>query len=83
MTIHVTDGRLSAGKFAVGQPVTRKEDPKLLRGEATYTDDVVLPRQVYAAMVRSQHAHGIIESIDAEPAKAMPGVLAVFTGADL
>jgi carbon-monoxide dehydrogenase large subunit len=71
------------GPFAVGQPVPRSEDPKLLRGEGTYTDDLRLPGQVHAAMVRSQQAHGLIESIDIEAAKAMPGVLAVFTGADL
>ncbi len=74
---------LGGGPFAVGQPVPRSEDPTLLRGEGRYTDDLRVPGQVHAVMVRSQHAHGIIESLDVEAARAMPGVLAIFTGADL
>ncbi|MFL4984694.1 MAG: xanthine dehydrogenase family protein molybdopterin-binding subunit, partial [Xanthobacteraceae bacterium] len=70
-------------KFGVGQPVPRTEDPMLVRGEGRYTDDINLPDQAYAVMVRSQHAHGIIRNIDATEARAMPGVLAVVTGADL
>ncbi|MFL5251724.1 MAG: xanthine dehydrogenase family protein molybdopterin-binding subunit [Rhodopila sp.] len=70
-------------KYAVGQPVPRKEDPTLLRGEGRYSDDINLPGQVYAVMVRSPYAHGAIRSIDTAAAKAMPGVLAVLTGADL
>ena len=70
-------------KFGVGQPVARSEDPKLVRGEGCYTDDVSRPGQVYAVMVRSRHAHGIIRNIDTSAARAMPGVLAVYTGADL
>src|SRR5690348_3336802 len=74
---------LALVKFGIGQPVPRLEDPKLLRGEGRYTDDVNLPGQVYAAMVRSPLAHGTIRSIDAAAARAMPGVLGVYTGADL
>jgi carbon-monoxide dehydrogenase large subunit len=70
-------------KYAVGQPVPRKEDPTLLRGQGQYSDDINLPGQVYAVMVRSGYAHGVIRSIDTTTAKAMPGVLAVLTGADL
>ena len=70
-------------KYAVGQPVPRKEDPTLLRGEGRYSDDMNLPGQAYAVMVRSGYAHGVIRSIDTTAAKAMPGVLAVLTGADL
>src|SRR3954466_7659559 len=70
-------------KFGVGQPVRRTEDPMLVRGEGRYTDDINLAEQAYAVMVRSQHAHGIIRSIDAAEARAMPGVLAAVTGADL
>ncbi|HET6184639.1 MAG TPA: xanthine dehydrogenase family protein molybdopterin-binding subunit [Acetobacteraceae bacterium] len=70
-------------KYAIGQPVPRKEDPKLLRGEGRYTDDINLPGQAYAVMVRSPYGHGIIRGIDTAAAKAMPGVLGVFTGADL
>lgn len=83
MNIRITDGTLAAGKFAVGQPVPRSEDPTLLRGEGVYTDDLNLPRQVYAVMVRSQHAHGIIDAIEVDAAKAMKGVLGVFTASDL
>src|SRR5215510_2136269 len=70
-------------KFGVGQPVRRTEDPTLVRGEGRYTDDINLPNQAYAVMVRSTHAHGIIRNIDVAAARAMPGVLAVVTGADL
>ena len=70
-------------KFAVGQPVPRTEDPMLVRGRGRYTDDVSLPGQAYAAMVRSRHAHGVIRGIDTAAARQMPGVLAVYTGADL
>ena len=55
----------------------------LLRGEGHYTDDVSLPGQAYAVMVRSQNAHGVIRAIDTEAARKMPGVLGVYTGADL
>ena len=70
-------------KFGIGQPVPRTEDPKLVRGEGSYTDDVRLPGQAYAAMVRSRHAHGVIRSIDISAARGMPGVLGGFTGQDL
>ncbi len=69
--------------FGIGAPVPRTEDPRLLRGEGRYTDDINLPRQAYAAIVRSQNGHGIIRSIDATEARKMPGVLAVYTSADL
>ena len=74
---------LSLTKFGVGQPVRRSEDPALLRGQGRYTDDVSRPGQAYAVLVRSTLAHGIIRSIDTAAAKAMPGVLAVLTAADL
>ncbi len=67
----------------MGQPVPRKEDPTLLRGEGRYSDDFHLPGQAHAVMVRSRIAHGTLGSIDTDAAKAMPGVLAVYTGADL
>jgi carbon-monoxide dehydrogenase large subunit len=63
--------------------VPRSEDPVLLRGEGRYSDDVSLPGQAYAMMVRSHHAHGVIRGIDMAAARAMPGVLAVYTAADL
>ncbi len=70
-------------KFGVGQPVRRKEDDTLVRGKGTYTDDINLPGQAYAWIVRSSHAHGLIKNIDVEAARAMPGVLGVWTGKDL
>jgi carbon-monoxide dehydrogenase large subunit len=78
-----TEAALSLTKFGIGQPVARSEDPTLLRGEGRYTDDVSRPGQAYAVMVRSRDAHGLIRSIDTTAAKAMPGVLAVYTAADL
>ena len=69
-------------RFAIGQPVPRSEDPVLLRGEGRYSDDVSLPGQAYAVMVRSHHAHGVIQGIDTA-ARSMPGVLAIYTAADL
>src|SRR6266581_1559597 len=70
-------------KFAIGQPVPRSEDPVLLRGEGHYSDDVSLPKQAYAVMLRSAYAHGAIRRIDTGAARAMPGVLAIYTAADL
>ena len=71
------------GKYGVGQPVPRTEDPILVQGQGRYTDDLNLPKQAYAVFVRSRHAHGIIKGIDTSAAKGMPGVLAIYTGADL
>ena len=71
------------GRFAVGQPVPRQGDPVLLRGEGSYTDDMSLHGQVYMVMVRSPYAHGILRSVDVNAARAMPGVLGIYTGADL
>ncbi|HEX3994625.1 MAG TPA: xanthine dehydrogenase family protein molybdopterin-binding subunit [Acetobacteraceae bacterium] len=70
-------------KFAVGQPVSRKEDPVLLRGEGRYSDDLNVPGQLYGVMVRSRVAHGVLLSVDTEAAREMPGVRAVITVADL
>ncbi|HJU19964.1 MAG TPA: xanthine dehydrogenase family protein molybdopterin-binding subunit [Stellaceae bacterium] len=70
-------------RFAVGQPVPRSEDPVLLRGRGHYADDVNLPDQAHAVMVRSPHAHGAIRHVETAAARAMPGVLAVYTAADL
>ncbi|MBS0640024.1 MAG: xanthine dehydrogenase family protein molybdopterin-binding subunit, partial [Proteobacteria bacterium] len=69
-------------KFGVGQPVRRWEDLRLLTGRGRYQDDWVLPRQSWCVFVRSPHAHALIKSIDTNAAKAAPGVLAVYTGAD-
>jgi carbon-monoxide dehydrogenase large subunit len=77
------ENAIALQKYGVGQPVRRKEDDTLVRGNGKYTDDFSLPKQVYAWMVRSSHAHGIIKGINISAAKAMPGVLGVWTGADL
>ena len=74
---------LALMKFGIGQPVPRTEDPTLVRGEGCYTDDIKLPGEVYAVIVRSRVAHGVIKGIDTAAARAMPGVLGVYTGADL
>ncbi|MGH6682727.1 MAG: xanthine dehydrogenase family protein molybdopterin-binding subunit [Pseudolabrys sp.] len=83
MDDRTTDAALSLTKFGVGQPVRRTEDPTLVRGDGRYTDDINIPGQAHAVMVRSSVAHGIIKGIDTTTAKAMPGVKAVLTGADL
>ena len=67
----------------IGERVQRIEDPLLLRGEGRYTDDLNEPGQAYAYIVRSAHAHGLLRRVSTETAKAMPGVLAVYTAADL
>ncbi len=67
---------------AVGRPLPRKEDLRLITGKGRFTDDFSLPGQVWAAMVRSPHPHARILNIDASAALRMAGVLAVYTGAD-
>jgi carbon-monoxide dehydrogenase large subunit len=69
-------------KNGIGAPVRRKEDARLLVGAGCYSDDVNLPRQAHAFVIRSVHAHARIKSIDTAQAKALKGVLAVLTGAD-
>ena len=67
----------------IGAAVTRKEDRRFITGAGNYTDDIVQPGQKYAVFVRSPHAHADILSIDAEPAKRLPGVAAVLIGNDV
>jgi aerobic carbon-monoxide dehydrogenase large subunit len=67
----------------VGQAMKRLEDPRLLRGAGTYTDDVRLPGMLHANILRSPHAHARIQKVDVSAAKAIPGVVGVFTGADV
>ena len=71
------------GQFGIGQSVKRFEDVRLLRGEGRFHHDVNLPGQAHMVVVRSTHAHARIRSIDTAAAAAAPGVIAVFTGADL
>ena len=70
-------------QFGIGQPVRRVEDRRFLTGHGNYVDDLALPHQAYAFMLRSPHAHARIRSIDIKAAAAVPGVLAVLTGEDL
>src|SRR5262249_50509033 len=74
---------LAVMKFGIGQPVPRTEDPTLVRGKGCYTDDVKLAGEAYAVMVRSRVAHGVLKGIDTASAQKMPGVLGVYTAADL
>jgi carbon-monoxide dehydrogenase large subunit len=66
-----------------GARIKRREDPRLVTGKATYTDDLKLPGTVHAVFVRSPHAHARIRHIDVAAARRAPGVVAVFTGTDL
>jgi len=70
------------GEFAIGQSVSRFEDPRLLRGGGRYVGDMVLPGMAFGYVLRSPHAHARIRSIDVSTAKAAPGVLTVLIGAD-
>ena len=65
-----------------GSGIRRREDPRLITGRASYTDDIKLPGMVHAAILRSPHAHANITSIDTSGAEGQPGVIAVYTGAD-
>ncbi|WP_198376678.1 xanthine dehydrogenase family protein molybdopterin-binding subunit [Neoroseomonas rubea] len=70
-------------KFGIGQPVPRQEDPILLQGQGRYTDDIAVAGQAWCVMVRSPYAHGVIRGIGTDAARAMPGVLGVYTAADM
>jgi aerobic carbon-monoxide dehydrogenase large subunit len=66
-----------------GQSLKRLEDPKLVTGHGAFVDDIQLPDMLYACVLRSPHAHARIKSIDVAPARRLPGVVAVLTGADI
>jgi len=74
---------VSAAKGYFGKPMKRVEDPRLIKGIATYVDDITLPGMLHAAVLRSPYAHARINNIKADAAKASPGVVGVFTGADV
>src|SRR3984957_11211878 len=69
-------------QVGIGESARRKEDLRLLTGRGCYSDDFNFPGQAYGAALRAPHAHALIRSIDVAAARAMPGVLAVLTGAD-
>src|SRR5690349_22210648 len=79
----MTDMSVPPATGPIGQPIKRREDARFLTGAGQYTDDIVLPQQTYGVFVRSPHAHARLGNVDAEGARAAPGVVAVFTGADL
>ncbi len=78
----MTELAIPSGKY-IGARINRFEDPALLAGEAKYVADLVLPRMLHVVFVRSPVAHAEIRSIDTSAAEALPGVEAVFTGADV
>ena len=67
----------------IGKPLRRREDERFLTGAGQYTDDVTLHGQTYAVFLRSPYAHARIRSIDTTAARKAPGVVAIFTGADI
>jgi len=69
-------------KFGIGQSVSRVEDPRLLRGDGKYVDDITLPGQLYGMVFRSPYAHARVSNLDVASASALPGVIAVYTAAD-
>ena len=69
--------------YGIGFSVKRREDGRLLRGDGRFADDFNAPGQAYAAFVRSPHAHADVLGIDDAAARAVDGVLDVFTGRDL
>src|SRR6266536_3308348 len=75
--------RMSPAPRFVGSEVKRLEDPRLIRGQAQYTDDLVLRGLAHAHVVRASHAHARLTRLDVARAAAHPGVLAVFTARDL
>src|ERR1700722_7709526 len=76
-------GRPDDGYRFIGKPMPRTEDARLTTGKGRFTDDFNLDGQAYAVMVRSPYPHARILAIDVAPARAMPGVFGVFTGAAL
>jgi len=72
-----------SGTTGIGAPVRRREDRRLLTGQGRYSDDLTLPGQAYAVMLRSPYAHAKIGTIETAAAAAVPGVLAVLTGRDM
>ena len=70
------------GRRRIGESVRRKEDDRFIQGQGQYSDDLNVDGQAYAVFVRSDYAHGVLKGVSVDAAKAVPGVLAVLTGAD-
>lgn len=77
----MSSGHTDTGRW-VGRPLPRREDERLVSGGGTFVDDLVFPRMLHVALVRSPHAHACIRHIDADAARRLPGVHAVLTGVD-
>src|SRR5215831_5666203 len=75
--------RLSTNREGIGAPLRRREDPRFLTGRGRFVADIALPGMLHCVLVRSPHGHARIRSIDTAAAGAMPGVVAVLTGADM
>src|SRR5436189_3950118 len=69
----------SMSQTYIGAPIRRREDVRFLTGKATFVDDIKLPHMLYAAILRSTHAHARVTALDTSRALAIPGVVAVFT----
>lgn len=74
---------LDTTRFGSGRAINRVEDPLLVAGRGRYTDDLNHPGQLHLVFVRSTYAHALIRSVDVDSARGMPGVVAIYTGADL
>jgi carbon-monoxide dehydrogenase large subunit len=74
---------VEVGARTIGARVLRTEDPRILTGRGRYIDDIVLPGMLHAAFKRSMVPHGRLVSVDVTAARELPGVVAVYTGADL
>lgn len=83
MSSRVSPGSHPEASVGIGQPVPRKEDAILVQGQGRYTDDLSVERQLFAAFVRSPHAHGHLQAVDTTEAQSMKGVVAIYTAADL
>jgi carbon-monoxide dehydrogenase large subunit/6-hydroxypseudooxynicotine dehydrogenase subunit gamma len=83
MTVTYPVPPIAADRKVLGHPVTRLEDRPLITGKGRYAGDINFPHQLHMRIVRSNHAHGLIKNIDTQAAKAVPGVIAVWTNADI
>src|SRR6185503_6446257 len=80
---HISEADRPVGAKYFGAAVPRREDPRLLRGEGRFVDDVTLPGLLHASFLRSPHAHARVVRIETAAARAMPGVAGVFAFDDL
>lgn len=79
MNPRVSADSQTMASVGIGQPVPRREDAILVQGHGRYTDDLTFEGQLFAAFVRSAHAHGRLRAVDTAEARAMKGVVAIYT----